>query len=743
MKYGEYYYAGHGLAMVVADIDFETYSEAGYRFDEQSQRWTFPEGGSAQKKGLSLVGVENYTRHPTFEPLVFWYDLKDGAGERCWRNDGSNGCPQDLRQHLESGKLMEAHNVAFERRVWAWLVKHRGFPQWPLAQQRCSMAKARAWALPPSLDKASQVLGTRPKNPDGSKGIKLFCMPRTPTAKNKARRLLPDAAPEDFQRYIVDYCADDIRAEADLSVRVPDLSPIELEHWFVDQTINTRGVAVDVPLLRAMRQILIDAWALYGAECRAATGGIAPSEVSQLLGWAAGRGVRLDALDDDSIEEALGRPDLPADVRRMLECRQAVSSASVKKVLAMLAAVVPETGRIYDLFNFHAARTGRPTGDGPQPTNMPRSGPDVFKCGCGRYHRAVACPWCGVAPQGKPDEWSAAAMEDCVEIVRLGDLKLLQYAYSEPLKAIAGCLRGTFISAPGRDLISSDYTAIEAVVLACLAGEQWRVDLFRNKGKIYEASGAKVGGVSYDELLEYKTRTGKHHPLRQVGKTAELALGYQGWVAAWLAFDSSGSRSEQEIRDIILKWREESPAIVEFWGGQSRRGREEFFGAEGLFILATMTPGTEFRHPNGLVFFNKDDVTYIRLLSGRHIAYHRPRLEHSDRKNSRFAISFDGYNTNPKNGGVGWIRLRTWGGKLVENIVQAVSNDILRHALANLERAGYATVLHVYDEIVAEVPEGFGSVEELERIMTDVPTWAKGWPINADGGWREKSYRKA
>lgn len=869
-----------------ATIDFETYSEAGYEWSDALNKWVPPEGGSATNRGLGLVGVVNYTRHPSFEVLCAWYRLPGGE-LTYW--DPSMPPPADLFAYVAAGGIVEAHNHAFEHRVFQAL----GWPEVPLAQQRCSMAKSRAWALPGSLDLAAATLGTTPKNPDGKKGIQLFSVPRQPTKTNQARRNAPTG--EQFQKLIVDYCRDDVIAEEALSAVVPELSPIELEHWQVDQTVNRRGVAVDVPTLYAMRCILRDAHRLYGDRCREITGGISPSEVSQLIIWAAQRGVLLSALDDEAITEALARENLPEPVRQMLHCRQAVASASVKKIHAMINRATTE-GRIYDLFNFHAARTGRPTGDAVQPTNFPRGSLAVNKCGCGRYFAASACGWCGAPAAGAPDEWNPDAMHDAIEVAQTGSLALMEHTFGagRALDALAGCLRGMFVAGEGRDLVSSDYTAIEAVVLACLAGEQWRIDLFHNKGKIYEASGAKVGGVTYESLIEYKRETGKHHPLRQVGKTClspttpvltsdgwvrlidvrsdhkvwdgvawvthdgvkyqgakycllfdgvamtadheiflserdkcaasvvkethdlnpyawvrlpedcearpgfshrmtrgkqdvfdivnagprrrftiytrrgplvvsncELALGYGGWIGGWRAFDDSG-RTDDEIKKIILAWRDASPTIVEFWGGQVRRDRgwkDELFGVEGAFIRAALLPGVPV-HYRGFIFeaskpafpvrcpaasLAEPCTVQITLMSGRKLTYHNVLLEPTPPDQSwkgRYAISYEGYNTNPKSGGVGWIRMRTYSGKLVENLCQATANDILRYAMANLERAGYPIVLHVYDEIVCEVPKGFGSVEELESIMKTLPSWAAGWPIGADGGWRGRRYRK-
>lgn len=344
-------------------------------------------------------------------------------------------------------------------------------------------------------------------------------------------------------------------------------------------------------------------------------------------------------------------------------------------------------------------------------------------------------------------------MEDAIEVVRSGELSTLELFFGEALATIGGCLRGMFVAGPGKELISSDWTSIEAVVLACLAGEQWRIDLFREKGKIYEKSGALVYGIPYEDVLEYARVNGSHHEARQVGKVAELALGYGGWINAWRNFDADSNITDEEIKDIILKWRDASPAIVEYWGGQSRRSRGgliwERYGVEGAFIEATLNPETPFQF-RGCTFTSYQQfgriTTVITLPSGRTITYNNVQLLRSERWNNEYDICYDRWI-----GSRGWGTDYTHGGKLTENIVQAISNDILRAAKMECERPDrgqvYPVVLHVYDELVCEVDEGAGSVEELEAIMGRQLPWAytqdgQPWPIRAEGGWRGKRYRK-
>lgn len=763
LPYGTQLVAAIGFSTVVAELDCETYSEAGYVWNpdhvdargKSAPRWESLPGCNDQTRGLKAVGAAVYTEHPTCDVLTLSYNLKDGRGKRRWRPGMPN--PQDLFDHIASGGLVESHNCGFE--FWVWfnvLSKRYGWPLIPHEQQRCSMAKARAHGLPGGLDPLGEVLDiTLKKDPAGSALLKKFSVPQKPTKTDPRTRHRPEEEPVQAER-LYRYCDRDIDAEAEVSSRIPDLSPGELEWWQIDQLINRLGVGIDVPNVRAAINVIEQAFDRYNAELREITGGVVQraSELQKLKGWLGAHGVHCGAMDEESLDELLKeRARFPAHCVRALELRQLIGSASVKKLYAMNNQAT-RAGRLHELFSYHAARTGRATGNGPQPTNLPNSGPDVNRCVCGRHYglMKLACPWCGAPKPPAPPpplpnrsvvEWCAEAAADAIEIIGTGSLDAVEYYFGPAVPLVSACLRGMFVAADDSDFISSDYTAIEAVVLAELAGEQWRIDLFQQGGKIYEASGAKIEGLTYDEVIEYKKRTGNHHPCRKKGKVNELACGYGGWIGALIQFGADEFMTEEEMKNSILAWRAASPMIVEFWGGQQRgRGwnaRPEFYGLEGMAIQAVMYPGTEFSY-RGITYFVRGDVLYCRLLSGRHLAYHRPRLRPSER--GGLALSYEGWNTNPKNGGMGWIRMDTYGGKLTENVVQATARDILVHAIVKLWRAGYRTVLHVYDEIVAEVKKGWGSVEEFERVMSEMPEWAEGWPVRAAGGWRGRRYRK-
>lgn len=899
MKPGDKVWTPGGYATAWPTLDFETYSEAGYVWDEATQKWRPPRG--IKKAGLGSVGMHVYAEHPSTDVLCFAYDLLDGIGSRIWLPHMDP--PEDLLAWVKSGGIVEACNAGFEFLIWSHILRDRwGWPDLPLEQMRCVAAKARAYGLPGALADMGAVLGLDcVKSSEGAALIRRFCIPRNPTAKDKSRRKMPGEDPERGPR-LYEYCKQDVAAELAASLKIPDLSPELQEIWFNDQRINNRGVYLDSEGTDACIHIIEEAFDTYAPEVSALTDGLVetPSQVSAILQWMHGLGVHADNLDDEAVEELLER-DLPEKVRRVLEVRALLSSGSVKKLYALKARQCRD-GRVKGLFVFHKARTGRYAGEGPQPQNFPSSGPD----------------WGG--------DWNADKAEAALEVIKTRSLGTVEAICGPALKTVAGCLRSLLCAAPGRELICSDYRAIEAVVLAALAGEEWRLDVFRTHGLIYETSAAKILGTTVDEFIAYKKEHGHHHPMRKkLGKVAELACftrdtrvltpdgyagivdvqnrlvwdgetwvkhggvvskgkrrvvvldgvrmtpnhpincgrfwreagqlvsskntqalalakgsanlpssvrtvtpmgtgrhgitwtskwtgstatkgmspgisdlsrglrmrktkgtspncrlallrskrasrtwrdvydlldagpnnqftirtrsghmvvhnsGYRGWVGAWKAFGADAFFDDEEIKRHILAWRDASPNIVEFWGGQPSWRRNEYYGIEGAAILAVMNPGQAFGH-RGLLFQVQSDVLFLRLLSGRLLTYHRPRLEPSDRGCQ--SLSFETWNTNPKYGPTGWVRMYTHGGKITENIVQAVSWDILAHAQLNLAREGLDTVLHVHDENAGEIVPGSWEVPRYEAIMGTLPGWAVGWPVIAAGGWIGGRYRK-
>ena len=722
--------AGTSHATVFPDFDFETYSEAGLQLVEN--KWvTLP---NSSKRGLFAVGGVAYSEHPSTEVLSLAYDLKDGTGKKLWIP--GMGAPVDLFEHISNGGLLEAWNSSFEYHIWLNVChKRMGWPPLPLEQLRDAMAKSRAHSLPGGLGDAAKVLQViDQKIDDGKRLIKKFSMPRNPTKKDARTRITPAEDMDDAIK-LWEYNIGDIAAESDVSVRIPDLSPTELKLWLLDQRINVRGVHLDSAARDNCEEIVRQANEKYTAELIALTGGTVqkPGEVAKIAGWMGGRGIHVNGLTADTVKATLKRDDLPADVRRVLEIRASLGAASVKKLYAM-GHQVSNDGRLKDLFAFCGAdRTGRFAGRGPQPQNLPNSGPAVRLCrDCSKHYtpKLTACPWCkGDDVFNSDAEWGIEAVDDALQVIASGKLDYVEWYFGDAIAAVSGCLRGLFSAAPGHELICSDYSAIEAVVLAALAGEEWRMEVFRTHGMIYEMSAAKISGVPFEDFIEHKKTTGDHHPLRKkIGKVSELASGYQGGIGAWKNFGADKHLSDEEIKNAIKAWRAESPAIVKFW-----------YGLEEAAVSAIQTPGACYTY-RGITYGVKDDILYCQLLSGRTLSYHNPRL-HPDVTpwgKEVLKLTYMGRDSLTNQ----WVRLDTYGGKLCENTVQAIARDILTHAMPALEDAGYPVVLHIHDEIVCEVPTGTGSVEEFEEIMATLPEWAKDWPIRAAGGWRGLRYRK-
>jgi DNA polymerase len=405
-----------------------------------------------------------------------------------------------------------------------------------------------------------------------------------------------------------------------------------------------------------------------------------------------------------------------------------------------------------------ADRTGRFSAGGVQLQNMTGDGPDSYVCseceGIFGVYPPGTCPRCGqwVGLIEKRNDWDVLSATAAIEDIRTGDLATMERYWGDDVMAVlCGCLRALLIAKPGHELICVDFSAIEAVVAACLARCQWRIGVFSGHGKIYEESAAKATGIPLGEILAYRETHGQHHPARKtIGKVRELAGGYGGWINAWLAFGAGDFMTEDEIKYDVLKWREESPEIVEAWGGQYRwcgpgkwDYRPELHGLEGAVIEALLHPGECFAHID-ITYALHGAVLYCRLPSGRYLYYHRPQLAIVRDKLNRgdsYQITFEGWNSNSLKGPIGWSRMETWGGKLFENVTQAVALDIQAGAMVRCERSGYPVVMHTHDEITAEVPLDQGSIEHMIEIMIQRPSWGSWWPIRASG-WQGERYRK-
>ena len=505
MIYGQTTPAGHSVSTTLASGDFETFCEAGYLWD--GAKWRSAKKGTP---GIAAVGAWIYSRHPSCEVLVFRYDRKDGSGLRYWRPGLAN--PQPLFEHIAAGGIFEATNSFFEYCIWVNVcMRLYGWPPLPLNQVRDVAAKSGAWTLPRSLDGAATVLKTPiQKDKEGKKIMLRVSKPRSPTQTDDSQRYTREGCPEDFAK-LDEYCADDVRAEDEVSMRCPDLSPIETRTFLVDQAINVRGVRCDREAVEASLEIIDQARARYNAELRELTADAVGTadELERMKTWLATWGIHAPEITKETLPLLLEQPML-ARPKRVLQIRSLMGSLSVQKTKSMSLMMDPADDRIRGLYTYAgAARTWRWSGGGVQPQNLPKDGPKVVRCAaCStvRWSELGFCPHC-FQVASKPAKWGIEAAEACIPALLTRSLDIVESLWGDALLAIAGCLRSFFIAGPGMQLMSSDLNSIEAVVIAELADEQWQQEVFRGDGKIYEATAAELTGIPIEEFARYKTET--------------------------------------------------------------------------------------------------------------------------------------------------------------------------------------------------------------------------------------------
>lgn len=719
------YPVGLGFATVLPEFDFETYSEAGYEFDYQAWKWRSLEGIAKTKRGLSVVGAYNYVSHPSFRVISLSYNLKDGTGAKFWRP--GLPLPVDLFEHVKARKLLEAWNVGFEFWVWSlYCAPKLGWPRIDTMSLRCAMAKAAASSRPQALDKASEVLKlVNKKDPAGADLIRKLTVPRNPTKKNPMLFWTPDTAPDDFRRFY-EYNVQDIVAEAEASSKLPDLSPRELRIWQMDQTVNHRGIPVDRVAMENCIAIVEQATDKYNSELYQITHGAVDksSEVAKTIAWMQAQGVYLNELDEETVEAELLRPHAP-NIKRVLEIRQRLAFGSVKKLFAMRHQVSAD-GRLRDQYVYHGAHTSLWNGRAVQPANFYKGKLD------------------------KPEKIEAA-----LAVIASRSLEYVESVYGDAMECVADCLRSIFKAPEGSRFITSDYNAIQAVVTSALAGEEWRMQIFRTHGKIYEAMAAALTGNTLEFYLDYRKKHGKHHDDRQLGKLAVLSADFGAWISGWKRFGAEKYGDDQFIKQLILKTRAAIPHVVEFWGGQTRNKwksdmRPELYGLEGAAIKAVLQPGECFGY-RGVRYQVHGNVLYCKPPGpGEPLQYHNPQLNKSRREWAEpweLDLSYEGWNSNQTKGKGGWVRMPLYGGVLTQNAVAKVSREFQADALVSLEDCGYPVTLHTHDEQGTVLPWGVGSGDQQLRIVNATKPWAvddegRPWPVKAASADETERYGK-
>lgn len=629
---------------------------------------------------LINCGVYKYTDSDNFEILLFAYSMDDGETKIVDLACGEKLPDEVIEMLLDDSITKTAFNANFERTC---ISKHLGINLKPEAW-RCTAVQAAMLALPLSLEGVGVVLGLdKQKMSEGKDLIRYFCSPCKPTKSNGGRtRNLPEDAPEKWELFKT-YCIRDVDVEKQIRKKlwkypIPDR---EQQLYCLDQRINDRGIMIDRNLVNhaiACDLLYKDTATKRAYELSELEN---PNSVSQLKGWLTEKGIEVDSLAKATVEELVDKTE--GDVQEMLKLRLAMSKTSVKKYEAIDRSVCREN-RVHGLLQFFGAnRTGRWAGRLVQIHNLPQN--HISDLELAR----------GLVADGRYD-----------------DVEML---YESTPNVLSELIRTAFVAKPGCRFIISDFSAIEARVLAWLAGEQWRIEVFQTHGKIYEASASAMFHVPIEEIT-------KTSPLRQKGKISELALGYGGSVGAMTAMGASKmGLSEEELPSLVTTWRNANPHITQFWWAVDEAAVKAVRDKK-----PSRVGRVAFEYTSGILF--------ITLPSGRKLSYVKPKM--GVNKFGREGITYEGIGESKK-----WMRLETYGPKLVENIVQATSRDILAEAMLRLEDAGFDIVCHVHDEVVLEVPEGVSSVDEINEIMAVNPEWTDGLPLSA-AGFESPFYKK-
>ena len=636
---------------------------------------------------LKKAGVYKYVADPDFKIILLTYSYNDGD-EICL--DLFNDKIPDflVRDILNPNIKKTAYNAAFE--ITCLSAELRIFLD--PAHWECTMIKCLMLGLPGSLGDVSRVLGlSEGKMSTGLKYINYFCKPCKPTKTNGYRtRNLPEHAPDMWSEFKV-YNRFDVKAEKGVLKKVAWFRIPERERmlWVLDQKINRLGVKVDVTLLESAVKINKEYQDALIAEAVQITGLRNPRSVQQLKTWLLKEIIEQDEdIDEDSPTGSLKAEVLPKlikkfdseKIKRVLQIRQETSKTSITKYQAMLNAVGSD-GRIRGTIQYYGAnRTGRFAGRIIQPHNYPRNNMKDLDLA----RRAVKTSCTGI-------------VYSCFDSVP---------------NTLSQLLRTSFIPEPGYEFIPDDYAQIEARVLPWLAGEEWALDAFRAGVDIYAATAANMFKVPVDQI-------GKKHPLRQRGKVATLALGYQGAVGALLKMGALElGIPEKELPKLVILYREANPNIVKYWQDLQNAAIDAICYGE----VVPISQGMKMQYKRGCLF--------ITLPSGRDLVYCSARVVDG-------RIQYWGVNQTKKT----WMLIDTYGGKLAENITQAVARDILREGLLNLDAHGIRIPLHIHDEVIAEVPIDKYSLKYIDSLMCPDIEWAAGLPLAADG-FKSMYYKK-
>lgn len=638
---------------------------------------------------IKKSGLYRYVQAPDFQVLLFAYSVDYGPVQIIDLVQGEVIPIEIWNALFDSNIIKHAYNAPFEWYCLSKFAQHPDPISW-LPQWRCTMLHGLYCGYTAGLAATTEALGlptNKRKMSTGTNLIRTFCVPCKPTKNNgKRTKTLPRHEPEKW-RLFKEYCCQDVVAEMEIEKRLSAFLVPEQEQylWTLDQAINTYGVTVDRELVDGAihcsdtitHELMAEAIQLSGLDN--------PKSVKQLTGWLEEEmEEEIPNLQKDTVKELIKATDSDS-VRRMLEIRQELSKTSVKKYAAMKEGACDD-GRIRGLVQFYGAnRTGRWAGRLVQVQNLPRN-----------YLETLS-----IARQ----------------LVKEKKIDHLKFIYGNIPDTLSQLTRTAFVPSPGNMLLVADFSAIEARVIAWLASEQWRLDVFNTHGKIYEASASQMFGVPLEKII----KGNPEYELRQKGKVAELALGYQGSSGALISMGAlTMGLVEEELPEIVQRWRGVNKRIVDLWYGLENAALEVMrtgqpVGVKGLIMAREGD------------YQNQQDFFTITLPSGRKLFYVKPFLSYNDF--GKEALHYYGMDQTSKKWGV----VSTYGGKLAENCVQAIARDCLAESLIKLNSSGYQVVMHIHDEIVLDVPEETANLDTVCSIMGQPMPWAPGLPLKADG----------
>lgn len=676
---------------------------------------------------LKKAGLDVYAKHPSTDVWCMAHAL-DYSPVSIWTPDADDS-ERELLDHVKNGGIVVAHNAAFELAIWNnVMVPKYGWPPLKPERVRCTMAMAYAMSLPGSLDNAAAALGIDYRKDQA--GYRLMLQMCKPKADGTYRD------DEESKRRLYEYCKQDVAVERELEKRMMALSAAEQNLWTLDYRINQRGIQIDIPAVEAAIKVVEAEQARLNKEMQRVTNNAVAScsAVKQLVDWIREQGVAIEGVAKADVLDVLDG-DLPPAVRKALRLRQEAAKSSTAKLKAMLECV-SDDGRVRNTLQYHGAGTGRWAGRKIQVHNFPRP---------------------------KLEQHEIEDILDRVLRLPIPAHEMAPYIdlfYGNPLDMISSCLRGFMTAAPGHDLIAADFANIEGRVLAWLAGEEWKLQAFREYDAgtgpdLYKLTYGRSFGIAPGDVSKDQ---------RQVGKVMELALGYQGGVGAFqtMARGYGVEVTDDRADELKEKWRAAHPKTKQFW-----------YDCERAAVNAVMNPGRKYQagaEGRQVTYLVNGSFLWCRLPSGRVLCYPYPRLDtkltvKNGKTGAQKTLSSSAF-AKAEMPAVEWTVVRrdenclyymsvdsltkkwgptdTYGGKLVENITQAVARDLLAEAIVRLEYKGIATVMHVHDEVVVEVNSGWmttAGVHMVENIISLLPTWAEGLPVAAEG-WRGKRYRK-